>query len=107
MRHDMRELRNAVMKELKLRCGAHQQVHHIFGRVGRLQACRYFCVNLGVPEGGANHHDLPPQVLKRLRDENRADFLSFEAANVQNLDPTSCWYRCVYHQVCQLYERAP
>ena len=107
MRADFRKLRNQVMSELKRQCDRDEEVHHVFGRTGRLAACRLFCVRLTRPRGGANHHDHPPEVLKSFRDNMRAEFMEFCRVNYGNRDQTTCWYRCMFAYICPLYEQSP
>lgn len=107
MRTAFRKLRNQVMGDLKAQCERDEEVHHVFGRAGRLAACRLFCVRLTRPRGGANHHDHPPEVLQEFRDTMREEFLEFCRVNYQNADQCKCWYDCVYSYVCPLYEEAP
>ena len=81
MRADFRKLRNEIMAELKAQCARDEEVHHVWGRLGRLAACRLFCVRLTRPRGGANHHDHPPEVLKAFRDTMRPEFLEIGRVN--------------------------
>ena len=62
------------------------EVHHIFGRVGRLVACRYFCVPIKKKKGAANHHDGHAELLQKLKNaywENKKAMKEKESLETQ------------------------
>ena len=110
----MKARKRAQLAELMARmhavCPPGIEVHHIFGRVGRLAACRRFCCYLTVPKGGANHHDHHPSILKGLRDGHREERQKMIEANEHNRDVTTCWWtECIHHKyrTCELAENPP
>jgi hypothetical protein len=101
----LRKVTAQVMGELKSRCARGEEVHHVFGkRWPRLKACRLFCVLLMKPRGGASHEDQPPEIKQAFRDDMRDEYNEFLRVNYQNRDQSTCWYACMYHDTCQLWE---
>jgi len=105
---NMRKLQwHEIAAELKTRHMG-MELHHVFGRTGRMLACRAFIVPLERKPGAANHHDGQTELLVKLRDDRRELLRQMMAANAQNMDPCTCWFSaCVYaNESCPLYRRA-
>lgn len=80
---------------------AHDELHHIYGRTGRLLACARFVV----PVSRIEHGD--PATIAALRKWNRAEYLEFQRANRLNRDVTTClWAACPQRIDCALAKRA-
>jgi hypothetical protein len=78
------------------------ELHHIFGRDGRLLACQLFIRRL------AFNHDSETELKELLRQENRREHIIMRTANRANNDMTTCWYsKCWFRSVCPLYEKDP
>lgn len=96
-------LKNKVMAFLKVYHGREYQIHHVYGRDGRLAACRLFCCPLALEE-----HDemgrLGPVIIKVLRRSYRSLYLRMQEGNDQNRDQNTCWWRsCPHIGTCPLY----
>jgi len=82
------------------------ELHHVYGRVGRLSACALFLAPLRRKE-----HQGPgsPQIIRALREEYRKQYLAMMEMNEANRDSSTCWYvDCPRDKqdTCPLYRRA-
>ena len=104
---DVRKLQwREIAAELKARHPGFE-LHHVFGRTGRLLACRAFIVPMARLEGAANHHDGQAERVGKMRDDRMDLLRQMAEANKQNMDPASCWFAsCVHSGSCPLYRRA-
>jgi hypothetical protein len=99
-----RELAKAVMAKLKAQTPDFE-LHHIFGRTGRLAACARFIVGL---TPGDHRGEGYGARLEKIRDEQRWAWLAMQKANYRNRDQTTCWWEeCDRRKDCPLYEEAP
>lgn len=83
------------------------QVHHIFGRVGRLAACRALCVPMKKKPGAASHHDGQAELIADFKKLYRFDRDAMRVANRFNRDKTTCWWEsCRHWRTCLLAKKA-
>lgn len=81
------------------------QLHHVYGKVGRLRYCRLFWFPLTVEENTSHQAG---SLTRRLRESYRPWFQKFEKANWQNRDDGTCWYvECPMREWCPLQEQPP
>jgi hypothetical protein len=95
------EAARAMVARLKLN-RPDMELHHVFGRVGRLEFCPCFMVPLTPDDHRGKGYGAR---LELLRDNMRNEFLEMKTANWQNRDLLSCWWKdCKHKEGCVLYE---
>ena len=76
-----------VAEKLKERFG-NAELHHIFGRRGRLLACERFIVPLRADRHQGKGYG---KLSRKLRDDYREEYREFKDVNEQNMADNECW----------------
>ena len=97
----LREMTAQVMAQIK-RDYPNLELHHIFGRIGRLAACRKLIAPLTPDDHRGKGYGAR---LEGIRDKFRNLYLEIKKANWLNRNQSTCWYRrCDRRKECPLYE---